>query len=113
MPTYSYLTPRSAAERNAHVLRAIGDCRNLAAQRLAAEERYQAWAAHAERARLMREAGAPSAGIVARLASFRATVGSALIRMGEHLRGQQGSSPATSAAPDGWVVETERTIGQT
>jgi hypothetical protein len=96
MSTYDYLTPRSAAERNAHVLRAIGDCRYLAAQRLAAEERYQAWAAHAERARLMREAGAPSARPSPRLASLRTTVGSALIRMGERLRGQSPVGPATN-----------------
>jgi hypothetical protein len=92
-------TTRTVAERNAHVLRAIGDCRSIAAQRLAAEERYQEWADHAERMRLLREAGVPSAGIAARLALFRAFVGAALIRAGELLRGGPEVTPSTNPLP--------------
>jgi hypothetical protein len=88
MANYLYPTRRTPAERAAHVTRTIGDCSYLAAQRLAAEERYEAWAALAERERLAREAGLATAGLAELLASLRGSTGVALIRIGEWLRGR-------------------------
>jgi hypothetical protein len=99
MTSHHYPTRRSPAERNAHVLRTIRDCAYLAAARLAAEERNEAWIARVELERLAREAGLPPTGFEAHLASFRESVGASLIRMGEWLRGRSADESVANAAP--------------
>jgi hypothetical protein len=85
-------THRAAIERQAHVLRTIGDYRRFAAGRLAAEERQRAWMAEGEQARLLRTTGPRPTDRVAAFARVRDAVGSALIRAGGRLRG--GTDPA-------------------
>jgi hypothetical protein len=55
----------TAAERNTHVVRIMGDYHSLAALRLAAEERFVGRIASAEQQRLLREAGQRQPGLAA------------------------------------------------
>jgi hypothetical protein len=98
MSTYAQLTPRGSSQRETQVMRAISECRGFAAQRLAAEERRQEAIAYAEWRQLLHEAGMPSAGIGSTLVAVRTSVGSALIWLGEHLRGRSAVDAATNAA---------------
>jgi hypothetical protein len=93
MFTNPYHSPHTSALRASHVLKTLGDCRGFAAHRLAAEERQQAAIAAAYRHDLLRQSGVRSIGIAA---SLRLTVGSALIRVGQRLRGQATPRVATN-----------------
>jgi hypothetical protein len=93
MFTASYTSPRTAADRNSHVLRTIGSCRYHAAHRLAAEEQIQLAIEAADIRRLRREAGMAPVGVGASLASLRRLTGSALIRFGERLHGRSVVAP--------------------
>jgi hypothetical protein len=93
MHSSSYLTSRATDQ--GHVLRTIGVCSPYAAHRLAAEERYAAAAAATARARLRREAGPAARCKQPRIAGLRTLVGTILIRIGEHMRGEPCGGNAT------------------
>lgn len=95
IPYHPHPSDRAFGERQAHMLRIVGDYGRLVGHRLAAEDQHRALVAYAERERRASEAGLHRSGVPPVFASLRHAAGMALIQVGERLRG----APEPTATP--------------
>lgn len=97
IPYHSHPSDRAFGERQAHMLRNVGDYGRLVGHRLAAEDHHRAAVAYAERERRVAEAGLhrTKSGVV--IPSLRQAIGAVLIRVGERLRGAPLPTPASAS----------------
>lgn len=88
----------TASTPDSHVLQVVSAHRPFAAQFLAAEERHLIGVATCDQMRRLREVRADSGNQGTAPSWLRQAVGSALIRLGQHLEGGQNAVAPTGAA---------------
>ncbi len=98
IPYHPHPSDRAFGERQAHMLRTVGDYGRLVGHRLVAEDHHRASVAYAERERRMADAGLHRPGAGAFVSSLRGTTGAVLIRIGGRLRGAPVAPTTTTEA---------------
>lgn len=99
VPYHPHPSDRAFVERQAHMLRIVGDYGRLVGHRLVAEDQHRAAVAFAERERGITEAGLRGPGVRPSILSLRQVMGTIVIRVGERLRGAPMSASTPAEVP--------------